>query len=44
VVQPVEANRVSSIVGAYNDATAETVRKIVDWTVAEVAAAHPAGQ
>lgn len=39
VMQPVDANRVTSIVGAYNDATAETVRKIVEWTVAEVAAA-----
>lgn len=44
VVQPAGANRVSSIVAAYNDATAETVRKIVEWTVQEVAAIPPADQ
>lgn len=42
VVQPVDANRVTSIVSAYNAATADIVRKIVEWTVAEVAAAPPA--
>lgn len=39
VVQPAGANRVSSIVEAYNLATAETVRRVVDWTVTEVASA-----
>ena len=42
VVQPAASNRVTTIVSAYNEATAETVRKIVEWTVAEVAAAPPA--
>ena len=39
VSQPVDTNRVSSIVTAYNAATADTVRQIVEWTVTEVAAA-----
>ncbi len=42
VVQPAASNRVTTIVSAYNEATAETVRKIVEWTAAEVAAAPPA--
>ena len=41
VTQPVDANRVTSIVSAYNLATADTVRKIVEWTVQEVASAPP---
>lgn len=41
VTQPVDANRVTSIVSAYNLATAATVRKIVEWTVQEVASAPP---
>ena len=39
VTQPVDTNRVTSIVSAYNLATAETIRNIVEWTVQEVAAA-----
>lgn len=41
VTQPVDANRVTSIVSAYNLATADTVGKIVEWTVQEVASAPP---
>lgn len=37
VIQPVDTNRVTSIVTAYNLATADTVRQIVEWTVREVA-------
>lgn len=42
VVQPVATNRVASIVTAYNEATADTVRQIVEWAVREVAVAPPA--
>ncbi|WP_242913974.1 ABC-type transport auxiliary lipoprotein family protein [Brevundimonas pishanensis] len=41
VVQPADANRVGSIVAAYNAATADTIRQIVEWTVTEVASAPP---
>ncbi|WP_292051164.1 MULTISPECIES: ABC-type transport auxiliary lipoprotein family protein [unclassified Brevundimonas] len=41
VIQNADANRVSSIVAAYNGATAEAVRKIVEWTVQEVATMPP---
>lgn len=37
VARPVQANRVNAIVAGYNDATADAVRQIVDWTVQEVA-------
>lgn len=41
IVKPVTENRVGPIVAAYNEATADTVRQIVEWTVREVAAAPP---